>query len=297
MVRERLEAIGTAVEIVGITTRGDRDQDRSLAAIGGDGVFIKELEQAVLDRRADAAVHSAKDLPTKLTPDLTIAAVLERGDPRDALISRGNAYQELAALPSGAVVGTSSLRRRALVALARPDVTIRDLRGNVDTRVRKVLDGEYDAAVLAAAGLARLDLLAAVGGGTMLDAESFVPATGQGAICVQCRTGDAEIESLCAMMNHGPSALAVAMERALLERLGGGCLVPIGVHAEIDGTRYRVNAIIASVNGSSYLHKSASGTFADEAGAISRARELAGTMLDEGGRSLVEAFAATAVRG
>jgi hydroxymethylbilane synthase len=170
---------GVSHSIVEISTKGDAARDRSIAAIGGDGVFVKELEAALLEGRADVAVHSLKDLPTQRTPGVDAGVTLERADARDVLVSRDNRFASVADLPAGAVVGTSSLRRRAQLANVRPDLDIRDIRGNVDTRVRKVLDGEFDAALLAFAGMQRIGLLDLVGGGSPLALDLFVPAAGQ----------------------------------------------------------------------------------------------------------------------
>lgn len=291
-----LEAQGNATETVIVSTRGDRVTDRSLVRIGGDGVFVKELESALLEGRADVAVHSMKDLPTDQTAELRNAAVLEREDPRDVLISKDNTYRGLAALPAAAVVGTSSLRRQALVLAARPDVEVRDIRGNVDTRVRKVLEGEFDAAILALAGLRRAGLLETVGGGTTLPLDLVTPPAGQGAICAQCRADDAEMLSLLKTLDHPQSALEVTIERAFLRRMGGGCLVPIGVNAAVRGPAYTLEAVIAAVDGSSIVRRSARGDADDEESAVAAAESLADEMLAAGGRELVETFRSTVVK-
>ena len=289
-VADGLAERGSAVEIVRVSTHGDRVTDRSLVAIGGDGVFVKELETAVLDGRADAAVHSLKDVPTLMPAGLHIGAVLEREDPRDVLISRGNAFGSLAALPQRAVVGSSSLRRRALLLLQRPDAQPRDLRGNVDTRVRKVLAGDYDAALLSLAGMKRIGLLDDVGGGSALPVDEMVPPAGQGAICAQCRADDAEMRDLLAPLDHGPTALATTIERAVLARMGGGCVVPIGVHATVSGGRFSLTAVIAATDGSSAVRKSATGDAASAVAAVAAAEAVADEMLAAGGRELVDAF-------
>ena len=293
IVTQGLEAAGHSTEIVGITTRGDRLRDRSIASIGGDGVFVKELMASLMDGRADVAVHSMKDLPTDLPDELCAGAILEREDARDVLVSRANAYPALAALPHGAVVGTSSLRRKALLAIARPDAASRDLRGNVDTRIRKVLDGGYDAAILALAGLKRIGLLASVGGGSPLSFEEMLPATGQGAIYAQCRGDDREARAALAPLNHPPTALATAMERAVLKRLGGGCLVPVGIHAQVDETAWRIDALIAAADGKAWVRRGAHGKRASDAEAILAAQSVADELLASGGRALVEQFRIT----
>ena len=295
-VAQPLEVQGRHVEIIAVSTRGDRDTDRSLVAIGGDGVFVKELEQMLLDDRADVAVHSMKDLPTDTPPALRNAAVLEREDPRDALISAGNEFAGLAALPSGAVVGSSSLRRKALALAARPDVEVRDIRGNVETRVRKVLEGGFDAAVLALAGLKRAGLLDSVGGGVPLPLDVMTPAAGQGAICAQCRADDGEMLSALKTLDHAPTALEVTIERAYLRRMGGGCLVPIGVSASVRDRAYTIEAVVAAVDGSAVLRRSAYGTAPDEVSAVAAAERLADEMLGAGGRALVDAFRSMTAR-
>jgi hydroxymethylbilane synthase len=296
-VADRLTARGTPVEIVQITTHGDRSLDKSLTAIGGDGIFVKELERALLEGRADVAVHSMKDVPTEASAGICFAAVLEREDARDALISRGNAFAGLAALPQRACVGTSSLRRRAMLLAARPDAQPRDLRGNVDTRVRKVIDGEYDAAIIALAGLTRIGLLASVGGGTPLPFEQMMPAAGQGAICAQCRSDDDATNALLAPLDHEQSNLEVTLERAVLRRMGGGCLVPIGVHAAVVDKTFTLEAIVVATDGSSAVRKGAHGVFTGDEQAIEAAHALADEVLAAGGRALVDDFRSAIARG
>jgi hydroxymethylbilane synthase len=295
-VATRLEALGHKTETVTVTTRGDRVTDRSLVQIGGDGVFVKELESTLLDGRADIAVHSMKDLPTDTPPELRNAAVLEREDPRDVLISRDNMFRGLDALPPAAVVGTSSLRRQALVLATRADVDVRDIRGNVDTRVRKVLEGEFDAAILALAGLRRAGLLETVGGGTPLAIDVMTPPAGQGAICAQCRADDAETLSMLRKIDHAQTALEVTIERAFLRRMGGGCLVPIGVNAAVRGAEYAVVAVVAATDGSACVRRSAPYAAADEESAVAAAELLADEMLASGGRELVDKFRSTVVK-
>lgn len=295
-VAEGIIAQGHPVEIVRITTSGDRAQNKSLASIGGDGVFVKELEAALMDRHADVAVHSMKDLPTVMLPALCIAAVLEREDARDVLISRDNVFADLADLPREAVVGTSSLRRKAMLLAVRPDARARDMRGNVDTRVRKVLEGDYDAAILALAGMKRIGLLDSVGGGSPLPFAQMMPAAGQGAVCAQCLTEDAATRAILAPLTHKPSALETLMERALLARLGGGCLVPIGAHAAVRDGRYTLEAVIAATDGSSIVRKSATGAATTEVAAVAAAERMADEMLAAGGRELVDAFRSAIAR-
>ena len=247
-------------EIIPLTTTGDVQVDRSLTAIGGDGVFVKELFAALLDGRADVAVHSLKDLPTSLPPELCAGVVPLREDASDVLISRENEYTSIDALPHRAVVGTSSLRRAAQLRLRRPDLRIVPLRGNVDTRLSKVRKGECNAAVLALAGLRRVDLLQAVGGGSPLSPDVMVPAVGQGALFVQCRSGDEPVRRLVATIDHAPSALATRMERTFLAALGGGCVAPVGAHVESSGDDCRLWAIVAATDGTRALRRSGSGS-------------------------------------
>ncbi len=229
-----------------IVTHGDRVLDRPLPEIGGKGLFTQELEAALLGGRVDAAVHSLKDLPTEMPPGLTVGAVPARAEVRDALVA-AQGYT-LATLPEGAVVGTSSLRRAAQLLAVRPDLRIRPLRGNVDTRVRKALEGRYDAVVLAGAGLVRLGLTAHVS--EWLPLEVMLPAPGQGALVVQCRADDAATLRLLAAIEHTPTRAATEAERAFLEALGGGCAVPVAAYAEAlpDG-RLRLRGFVGAADG------------------------------------------------
>ena len=297
MVAEQIERQGCTVELVTVKTLGDRVTDRSLVAIGGDGVFVKELESRLTHGSADIAVHSLKDLPTETPAGLRNAAILEREDARDVLVSAENRYPSIRSLPSGAVVGTSSLRRRAQLKLIRPDLDVRDIRGNVETRVRKVLEGAYDAAVLALAGLRRAGLLGRVAGGSPLEFSDMVPAPGQGAICAQCRDGDAPTAALLAAIDHPATRIAVSMERALLRRMGGGCLVPIGAHATVDEDgKYTLIGIIAATDGSAGVRKTATGPIAHAVPAEAAGEMLADEMLAAGGRALVDRFRAMLAR-
>ena len=212
-----------------IVTHGDRVLDKPLPEIGGKGLFTQELEEALLSGRVDAAVHSLKDLPTEMPPGLTVGAIPQRAEVRDALVS-AQGYT-LETLPQAAVVGTSSLRRAAQLLAVRPDLQIRSLRGNVDTRVRKALEGQYDAIVLAGAGLTRLGLTEHVSQWLPLDV--MLPAPGQGALAVQCRSDNADALRLLAVIDHAPTRAAVDAERAFLEALGGGCAVPVAAYAEV----------------------------------------------------------------
>jgi hydroxymethylbilane synthase len=244
----RLEALGHEVERRVITTTGDRVQDRRLEAVGGKGAFLKEIEDAMLAGEVDLAVHSLKDVPTVLPDGLSLCAILERADPRDALLSSG---ARLAELPPGATVGTTSLRRQALVRVLRPDVVLADLRGNVDTRVKRLREGRFDAILLAMAGLTRLGRAAEAT--EALDPREFVPAPGQGAIALECRDGDTAVREAAAPLDHVPTARAVSAERAFLEALGGGCNVPLGAHAFAVEGELELVAFVAAAAGEGLL--------------------------------------------
>jgi len=247
-VRKHLTALGHQIELRVITTTGDRLLDRRLDSVGGKGAFLKEIEDAMLAAEVDLAVHSLKDVPTVLPGGLSLCAILERADPRDALLSAG---LRLAELPAGATVGTTSLRRQALVRAARPDVVLADLRGNVDTRIKRLREGRFDAILLAMAGLTRLGR---AGEATeALDPRQFVPAPGQGAIALECRDGDTAVRHAVAPLDHAPTARAIEAERAFLEALGGGCNVPLGAHAfAVDGALDLV-AFVAATEGPGLL--------------------------------------------
>ena len=250
-----------ALETVVITTTGDKVQDRTLADIGGKGLFTKEIEEALLAGTIDLAVHSMKDVPTWLPEGLEISAVLPREDPRDALFAQG--AMSLAELPAGAVVGTASLRRQSQVLAARPDVTVVPLRGNVGTRLRKLAEGQVDATLLAVAGLKRL------GQGEILHAplepEVMLPAAAQGAIGLETRRGDTRTLNRLAALDHGPSHRRIAAERACLEVLDGSCRTPIAVLAELDGAgeTLRLRALVALPDGSRVHHADLSGPVGD----------------------------------
>jgi hydroxymethylbilane synthase len=249
------------VELVPMVTQGDRIQDRSLAAIGGKGLFIKELELALDEQRADIAVHSMKDLPGDLPAGLVIAAVLERADARDALLTAKAA--RLADLPRGARVGTSSLRRQAQLLAARPDLRIEPLRGNVDTRLRRLDAGELDAIVLACAGLIRLGLESRIT--ARLDPKISLPAVAQGVIGIECRSADARTLSLVTGLNHQNTRIAMDAERAFAHRLGGSCQSPIAAHAELDGKRLVLDGLVAEPDGTRLLRDTLSGSVDDPA--------------------------------
>lgn len=256
----RAQHPGLNTELVLLSTQGDNIMDVPLAKIGGKALFVKELEQAMLDGRADIAVHSMKDVPMELPPGLSLPVIGERDDPRDALVS--NRCRTLAELPAGAIIGTSSLRRAAQLRAARPDLVIRDCRGNVQTRLAKLDANEYDAIILAAAGLKRLglhDRIAAV-----LTVEESLPACGQGAIAIECRSDDASTQKLIAPLNHPASALRVRAERALNRHLQGGCQVPIAGYAEfVDADTLHLAALVAATDGSRVLRAAQQGNADD----------------------------------
>jgi hydroxymethylbilane synthase len=263
------------VRIRVIKTSGDVLRDVPLAVIGGKGAFTKELEEALLAERIDIAVHSLKDLPTVLPEQLVVTAITAREDPRDALVLRAGAAHEqasLAALPQGAIVGTSSLRRQAQLRYLRPDVAIRDLRGNVDTRLRKLDEGQYDAVLLASAGLRRLGFAARISASVPTDV--MLPAVGQGALGIETRAADAETNALVALLNHAPTRLACMAERALLRALGGGCQVPIAAHAVVNDQHLRLEGLVAGMDGKEIIRDAIEGEAqqAERAGATLAAR-------------------------
>ena len=272
---------GLEIELVPMLTQGDRIQDRSLAAIGGKGLFIKELEVALEERRADIAVHSMKDLPGELPAGLTIAAVLERADPRDALLS--TAAARLEDLPQGARLGTSSLRRQAQLMAVRPDLRIEPLRGNVDTRVRRLDAGAMDAIVLACAGLMRLGLESRIT--ARLDPAICLPAVAQGVIGIECRGADTRTLACLSVLEHGDTRIAMDAERAFALRLGGSCQSPIAAHARLEGRRLILDGLVAEPDGSRLLRDSLAGSV-DAPAALGH--QLAERILAAGARSLLE---------
>ncbi|MEX2445818.1 MAG: hydroxymethylbilane synthase [Dehalococcoidia bacterium] len=233
-------AASIELEPLTITTQGDRDRETPLTVLGGEGVFAAAVREAVLDGRADIAVHSLKDVPTAEVAGLVIAAVLERADPRDAFIGAGG--RRLAELPAGARVGTSASRRVAMLRALRPDLEVVSIRGNVDTRLGKLAAGEYDGIVLAAAGLQRLGRLAEAT--QLFEAREFLPSPGQGAIAVECRAEDADTLALLTPIDHAPTRAAVTAERGVLAALGAGCNVAVGAYAEVDGDLVALRALL-----------------------------------------------------
>jgi len=237
-VQALLQQRGHQVGLLGMTTRGDQILDRSLSKVGGKGLFVKELEVALEEGRADLAVHSLKDVPMDLPEGFALACVMEREDPRDAFVS--NRYEQLADLPQGAVVGTSSLRRVVLLRALRPDLKIEPLRGNLDTRLRKLDDGHYDAIVLAAAGLKRLGLASRIR--RVFEASEMLPAAGQGALGIETRSERQDVVSALAPLAHQSTWLCVAAERAVSRSMGGSCSMPLAAHAHFDGEYLQLNA-------------------------------------------------------
>lgn len=273
----RLAERGQETRIEIIRTTGDKITDVPLAKVGTKGLFTKEIEEALLDGRIDLAVHSLKDLPTDVPAGLIIAAIPLREDARDALVGA-----RLSELPDGAKVGTSSLRRAAQLRVVRPDLVIESVRGNLDTRVRKLDEGQYRAIVLAAAGLTRLgwaDRIAEI-----LQPEVMCPAVGQGALAIETRTEGAARE-ICAALDHGATRAAVTAERAVLASLGGGCQVPIGAHAGVSGDVLRLMGVVIAPDGSLMVRKSDSGAVAD---ADEIGRRVGAALLAEGAREILE---------
>ncbi|WLI76633.1 hydroxymethylbilane synthase [Kosakonia sp. H02] len=281
-VKERLEAShpGLTVELVPMVTRGDVILDTPLAKVGGKGLFVKELELALLENRADIAVHSMKDVPVDFPEGLGLVTICERDDPRDAFVS--NRYNSLDELPAGSIVGTSSLRRQCQLAELRPDLVIRSLRGNVGTRLSKLDNGEYDAIILAVAGLNRLGLNARVR--WALPPEISLPAVGQGAVGVECRLDDARTRALLQPLNHDDTAIRVKAERAMNTRLEGGCQVPIGSYAELVGDEIWLRGLVGAPDGTIMVRGERRGRPEDaEKLGISLAEEL----LDNGARAIL----------
>jgi hydroxymethylbilane synthase len=253
------EITGLPVELKIIKTTGDKILDVPLAKVGGKGLFVKELEQAMLEERAELAVHSMKDVPAELPPGFTLAAILEREDARDAFVS--NRFAALADLPPGGRVGTSSLRRAAQVAARHPGLAALTLRGNVETRLAKLDRGEYDAILLAAAGLKRLGLAARIRG--LLTAEESLPAPGQAALGIECRADRADVRALVGPLQHDATAACVRAERAVSRALGGSCTIPLGAYAVLAGEQLRLTALVAAPDGKRAARVECSGPAAE----------------------------------
>ena len=284
-VQAQLHALAPHVTVTlkRIQTSGDKILDVPLAQIGGKGLFVKEIEEALLSGEIDLAVHSMKDVPTELPEGLAIVCVPPREDPRDALISRdGKSFMDL---PRGARIGTSSLRRQSQLLHARPDIAIAMLRGNLDTRLRKLREGQFDAIVLAAAGLRRLAWAHEIT--EYLAPQISLPAIGQGALGIEGRRDDLFIRSLLSGLDHAPSRIAVLAERALLHRLQGGCQVPIAAHATVAGTGVRLEGLVSSVDGKELVRDIAEGTIEDPE---SIGIQLAEQLLARGGDRILQAI-------
>jgi len=269
---------GHEVEIQIIHTTGDKITDVALAKVGAKGMFTKEIEEALAAGGIDLAVHSLKDLPTDLSAEFEIAAVLSREDPRDALCSKN--YASIEELPKRARVGTSSLRREAQLKVVRPDLVVHPLRGNVDTRLRKLESGEYDAVILALAGLRRLGRTELVR--QIIPAEVMCPAAGQGALAIEIRAGDRAVREALAFLDDGASRCETDCERALLRKLGGGCQVPIGANARLQDGVLHLEAIVASPDGSMLLRESADGS-----DPLALGEAVGGKLLQRGGAEIL----------
>ena len=290
-VQARLQEIhpGLDVQILGMTTEGDRKLDTSLAKIGCKGLFVKELEDSLVKGSADIAVHSMKDVPMDLVPGHVIAAIPERADPRDAFVS--NRYASLSELPAGSRVGTSSLRRESQLRAARPDLIVEPLRGNVPTRLRKLDEDQYDAILLAAAGLKRLGLAERIT--SLLTTEESLPAAGQGAIGIECRADRDDVVRLLAPLDHASTALAVRAERAVARTLAGSCNVPLAAYAEVTGNSMRLRGFVGAPDGSRAVRDALEG-LASEAEAHGVA--LANRMRKAGAAEILAALASSDVR-
>ena len=247
-VKDRLQQLypDLTIELVPMVTKGDVILDSPLAKIGGKGLFVKELENALLNKEADIAVHSMKDVPMQFPEGLELAVICKREDPRDAFVS--HSYRTFAELPQGAVVGTSSLRRQCQLKALRPDLDIRSLRGNVGTRLSKLDNGDYDAIILASAGLIRLGLADRIA--SFIDVEQSLPAAGQGAVGIECRTDDAQVQALLAPLADAETTYCVLAERAMNNHLQGGCQVPIGGYAVLQQGQLYLRALVGDIDGS-----------------------------------------------
>ncbi len=275
------QAAGVEAEIIVIKTSGDKLQQSSLSQIGGKGIFIKELEDALLEESIDIAVHSVKDIPTEMQPGLSFPAICRRDDVRDCLVSGNGAT--LANLRQGARIGTGSLRRQSQLRHFRPDLDVRDLRGNVDTRLRKVESGEYDAVLLAKAGLDRLGCAHRIS--EILSPDVCMPAVGQGAIGVECRAADPEAAQVLEKLNHAETRTAIVAERTLLSALQGGCQVPLGAWARMERAELVLDACVCSVDGAHYVKQRATSP-PDQARTLGE--KMARLLIDAGAQSILE---------
>lgn len=272
---------GLNVELVPMTTKGDQILDTPLAKVGGKGLFVKELEVAMLENRADIAVHSMKDVPVDFPEGLMLHTICEREDPRDAFVS--NTYADLDSLPQGAVVGTSSLRRQCQLKSMRPDLEIKDLRGNVNTRLRKLDEGQYDAIILAAAGLIRLEMPERIK--QYIDTDVLLPANGQGAVGIECRSDDEEVKQILSVLEHQETRIRVDAERAMNRRLEGGCQVPIGAFAQVSGEVVLLQGLVGSLDGEEIIRADIAGPSKD---AAELGKELAEQLLNLGADKILD---------
>ena len=286
-IRDRLRALhpGCTVNILGMTTRGDQILDVTLSKVGGKGLFVKELEVALEAGQADLAVHSMKDVPMELPPGFELAVIGEREDPRDAFVS--NRHARLSELPPGSVVGTSSLRREAQLRARYPHLTVKPLRGNVGTRLRKLDEGRFDAILLAAAGLKRLGLGDRIK--SLLSVEDSIPAAGQGALGIEIRSGSRDVAAMLTALNHPATAACVRAERQVSRVLGGSCQVPLGAHAVLQDGWLVLNGFVANPDGSGFIHDRAEGDAADPEAVGQR---LADRLLAQGARAILDALPA-----
>ena len=280
-VKKKLEEKGHTVELVLITTTGDKILDAPLAKIGGKGLFVKEIEEALLREEIDLAVHSLKDVPMVLPEGLSLGAITEREFPFDVLISRRG--ERLEELPKKAVIGTSSLRRQVQIKKKRPDLQIEILRGNVDTRIRKLEEGKYDAIVLAYAGVKRMGLEDKI---TQI-LEDFIPAVGQGSLAIEIREKDERIKECISFLDHRESRIRAEAERSFLRKLEGGCQVPIGAYAWIEEGKLKIKAFISDLSGEKFIEGYEEGKV-EEAQEIGK--KLADRLLEEGGKEILESI-------
>jgi hydroxymethylbilane synthase len=282
-VKAALEAAhpGLHVSIMGMTTAGDRNKESPLSQMGGKGVFVKELEVALLENRADIAVHSMKDMPSALPDGLEMAAICEREDPRDALVT--NQFDSLQAMPSGSRIGSSSLRRRLQLQQCRPDLVYQELRGNVDTRLRKLDDGDYDGIILAAAGLKRLGLAHRIS--ESIDTGISLPSAGQGAVGIECRSDAADVKALLVAINHADTQFRVTCERMISAGLGASCSLPIAAYATLDNDQISLSSYVSDIDGKSPLRISRTGP---RAGGIELARQITAELISGGALALIQ---------
>ncbi|NVK24701.1 MAG: hydroxymethylbilane synthase [Gammaproteobacteria bacterium] len=282
-VKDKLEAAhpDLSVEMVPMTTKGDQILDTPLAKVGGKGLFVKELEVAMLEGRADIAVHSMKDVPVDFPDGLMLYTICEREDPRDAFVS--NTISDFDSLPEGAVVGTSSLRRQCQIKALRPDIKIKDLRGNVNTRLRKLDEGQYDAIILAAAGLIRLEMPERIK--QYLPTELLLPANGQGAVGIECRSDDSRVKAYLDVLEHSETRHRVLAERSMNKTLEGGCQVPIGAYAEIENDTLHLRGLVGSLDGAEIIRANISGSVTE---AEQLGDELAQQLLSQGADTILQ---------